>query len=249
MKKKRFLLFITVICFVLGGCCLNHEWKDATCTEPKTCIKCEKTEGEALGHEWAEATCTEPKTCSVCGETEGEALGHTEGDWNITQTATLTSNGVRVKKCTICDEIIDNQTFSKSPSVNSSGFNFTDMEFIDWAKTWISDSYDIKTSGNNVGDTNTGYPVYESGNFIGILILKDDAKGYVTAISASFTDSSTGVAFEVLTAYHIDSNFDTDAALKGLVYNKSYTSCGMDLVTGEIDGLDLTILSPEGSLN
>ena len=53
----------------------------------------------------------------------------------------------------------------------------------------------------------------------------------------------------MLTAYHIDSNFDTDAALKGLVYNKSYTSCGMDLVTGEIDGLDLTILSPEGYLN
>lgn len=28
-------------------------------------------------HEYAEATCTEPETCTICGETKGEALGHT----------------------------------------------------------------------------------------------------------------------------------------------------------------------------
>lgn len=28
-------------------------------------------------HEYADATCTEPKTCTICGETDGEALGHT----------------------------------------------------------------------------------------------------------------------------------------------------------------------------
>ena len=55
---------------------MSHDWQDATCTEPKTCIKCGKTEGEALGHTWADATCTESKTCSICGATEGEALGH-----------------------------------------------------------------------------------------------------------------------------------------------------------------------------
>lgn len=27
-------------------------------------------------HEWIEATCTQPKTCARCGETEGEPLGH-----------------------------------------------------------------------------------------------------------------------------------------------------------------------------
>ena len=31
----------------------------------------------ALIHSWVEATCTEPKKCSVCGRTEGEPLGHT----------------------------------------------------------------------------------------------------------------------------------------------------------------------------
>ena len=32
-------------------------------------------------HKWKEATCTEPKTCSVCGAKEGKALGHAWGDW------------------------------------------------------------------------------------------------------------------------------------------------------------------------
>lgn len=40
--------------------------------------------GECTGeHTWIDATCTEPKTCSVCGKTEGEALGHTWGDNSI----------------------------------------------------------------------------------------------------------------------------------------------------------------------
>ena len=54
----------------------EHEWIEATCTEPKTCSVCGETEGDPLGHDWKEATCTEPKTCSVCGETEGAPLGH-----------------------------------------------------------------------------------------------------------------------------------------------------------------------------
>ena len=35
----------------------------------------EYSEGGHL-HEWKEATCLEPKTCGSCGETEGTALGH-----------------------------------------------------------------------------------------------------------------------------------------------------------------------------
>ena len=56
----------------------DHNWVEATCTEPRTCSTCGATEGEPLGHTWVDATCTEPKTCSVCGATEGDPLGH---DW------------------------------------------------------------------------------------------------------------------------------------------------------------------------
>ena len=66
----------------------EHQWQDATCTAPKTCTLCGKTDGEAAGHSYVdeivEPTCTEQgcttHTCSVCGDsyadTYTEAKGH-----------------------------------------------------------------------------------------------------------------------------------------------------------------------------
>lgn len=77
MKKR--LIYVCEIILVLGmlsGCCLKHDWQEATCETPRTCKLCGETEGEPLGHQWVEATCETAKTCSVCGKTEGEPLGH-----------------------------------------------------------------------------------------------------------------------------------------------------------------------------
>ena len=92
MKKFIAALLVLGMIVVLCSCVHKHVWKDATCTEPKTCTECGEKEGEALGHTWKDATCTEPKTCTVCAETEGEALGH------IWQDATCTEP----KTCTVC---------------------------------------------------------------------------------------------------------------------------------------------------
>lgn len=82
---KRLLVVFLIICFAfsLSGCC-NHEWQEATCTEPKTCAKCGATEGEALGHDYSEWQITaEPtfsaegeqeQTCSRCGDVLKEAI-------------------------------------------------------------------------------------------------------------------------------------------------------------------------------
>ena len=76
MKKiTAFLPLLLCLC-LLTGCGCKHEWKDATCTDAKTCNLCGITEGEALGHKWVDATCETAKTCSVCQTTEGEAAGH-----------------------------------------------------------------------------------------------------------------------------------------------------------------------------
>ena len=45
-----------------------HDWQDATCTAPKTCTSCNKTEGEAMGHS-CENFC-----CTVCGYFDKAAL-------------------------------------------------------------------------------------------------------------------------------------------------------------------------------
>ena len=77
MKKQiiLFLLVALVIC-MLTACGCKHTWQEATCFAPKTCTKCNETEGEAEAHVWADATCLAPKTCTKCGSTMGEANAH-----------------------------------------------------------------------------------------------------------------------------------------------------------------------------
>jgi len=93
MRRHILLLLAVLLCIaLLSGCSRQHEWLDATCTDPKHCSKCDTAEGNALGHNWKNANCTTPKTCSRCGLTEGNALGH------IWLDATCTS----AKTCSIC---------------------------------------------------------------------------------------------------------------------------------------------------
>ena len=54
--------------------CTEHQWIDATCTEPKTCSICGITEGEPLGHDFAPATVDSAKKCKICGVEEGEPV-------------------------------------------------------------------------------------------------------------------------------------------------------------------------------
>lgn len=77
MKRMKLFVALLVLCSsMLVGCAHEHEWKYATCTEPKTCTTCGETEGSATGHEWVEATCLSAKKCAQCGTTEGEPLVH-----------------------------------------------------------------------------------------------------------------------------------------------------------------------------
>ena len=82
MIKKRFYLIAAVLvllCGMLIGCApqagdrgedavCEHEWQDATCTQPKTCIHCGLTEGDPRGHS------VRIGTCPVCGEKSTELL-------------------------------------------------------------------------------------------------------------------------------------------------------------------------------
>ena len=95
MKKHLIFLLCAVCCIcLLVGCECEHEWLDATCTDPKTCEKCGETKGDALDHKWKDATCEDPKTCKVCDETDGDALGH---EWTD---ATCDAP----KTCNVCDK-------------------------------------------------------------------------------------------------------------------------------------------------
>lgn len=74
MKRKSVLFLLIIYMIIMSGCCISHQWIDADCTHPKTCVKCSKTDGIPTGHLWIDANYTTPKTCAYCGLTEGEPL-------------------------------------------------------------------------------------------------------------------------------------------------------------------------------
>ena len=96
-------------CGKTEGEALGHSWKNATCTEAKTCRTCKATEGEALGHTWKDATCTEAKTCTVCKATEGRANGHTEVILEAVDADCINSGLTEGKYCSVCDKTLTSQ--------------------------------------------------------------------------------------------------------------------------------------------
>lgn len=136
--KKVFLgvLFLTML-FMFSGCCLSHEWVEADCTKPKTCSKCEKTEGEPSGHQWKEANCIDPKTCALCGLTEGSKLAHDLGDEEIQAPDYVNATATFVRTCIYCghqvarkgdlDKLHDGDTFLMTPEEFSDRFTKMQM--------------------------------------------------------------------------------------------------------------------------
>ena len=98
MKKRIVCTIIALLTNSLLNSCskaCNHQWNEANCTTPKTCVLCDETEGEPLGHQiidgecivcdyytckhnYVDATCITPKICKECNLIKGEPLGHIE---------------------------------------------------------------------------------------------------------------------------------------------------------------------------
>ena len=131
MKKKFALAISLLICMLLSGCCLSHEWQTASCAAPKTCVKCQKTEGEPLSHTWMDATCEAAKTCKVCDVTEGDPLGHTPGEWEQFSLDPITLVRERVKHCTVCEALLEEETATLTSLHEDGKFLLTLQQFHD----------------------------------------------------------------------------------------------------------------------
>lgn len=82
-----------VLCGKTQGFARGHSWQSANCEKAKTCIRCAMTEGQPLGHEWHEATCLSPGICGRCGKTQGDALGHSWVEATCTEPRTCSRCG------------------------------------------------------------------------------------------------------------------------------------------------------------
>ncbi|BDZ76419.1 hypothetical protein [Claveliimonas bilis] len=106
-KKATITVILAGVVLIIAGIVIYtcyHRWNDATCTEPRTCSICGKTEGEPLGHKWNSATCVKPQICKVCKETKGKALGHDPETWLTVTEPTCTAEGEKEATCKRCGE-------------------------------------------------------------------------------------------------------------------------------------------------
>lgn len=168
--------------------CTHKLWANATCTSPRTCKSCGKTEGEPLGHEREEATCTVPKTCQRCGKTEGEPLGHQPGSWT-TEVDYVDATSKEIRECEKCGEVVDTRNEKEITSFLGDGkFSISPEGFIDRLNEEFSDI-------PNCSSMNADYELDDSG--MGLeLQIKNGSK--IAGIGGFFSDSSNPVLLSYL---------------------------------------------------
>lgn len=168
--------------------CSHKLWANATCTSPRVCKSCGKTEGEPLGHEWEEATCTTPKTCQRCGETKGEPLGHQPGSWTK-EVDYVDATSKEIRECERCGEVVDTRNEKEITSFLGDGkFSISPKGIIDRLNEEFSDI-------PNCSSMNADYELDDSG--MGLeLQIKNGSK--IAGIGGFFSDSSNPVPLSYL---------------------------------------------------
>ncbi len=227
---------------------LGHNWNPASCTEPKTCWICDKTEGEPLEHNWVDATCTEPITCSICGKTDGDTLNHIPSDWTMIEKPTISNSGREERVCTVCNGTIDSRDIEKKQTmIDDKSFNFTDDELIDWIND-ISTMYVSSTDLELFDTDNTSYRITTSDDEVGALILNhgDNGKdGNICAIMTWFDDSYYSGSLAAWLGEKINSDFSTDSAIDKFINDESYTAADMTVTSIYLDAdFEVYILAP-----
>ena len=263
---------VCTYCDKEGDKALGHKWGNATCTAAKKCETCGEVEGEALGHTWNEATCTVAKTCSVCNEVEGEALGHnytggscteasmcsrcyemgtvapghTDGEWVVEEEATLTEGGYEVKRCKVCNALIDERdTSKKDPQVKTDSFNFGHEEFVEWIQEEIND---IDIYYDEEDDGYVSYNIYTNDNDEGFIMFEVNSSGEVTKIVCWFEEETLAAAFIILAAEDIDPAFSNDNASRAFANGDvPYTDAGMTVGYLTSGGYTFAVLMPSSA--
>lgn len=240
------LVVVIVIVFIVliatHVICINHDWKSATCTEPKICKYCGKESGEPLGHEWKDATCTEPKTCILCNKSEGEALGHVGDEEVIIINATINKDGQKGKKCSVCGEDYDISSFTLSPGVDGEHFNFTPDDFEQYMNTIISNGFRI--GNRQVKEDTYMYGLYQYGTYkdctIGAMV---DESGCVQLLMLK---GSFSVALTAMIASAFDPSIDENQFVEDIIFDNIVKKHGIAYGYGKEDGEAFVIIKPDG---
>jgi hypothetical protein len=185
-----------VRCGSQQGEALGHKFSEATCTQLATCSRCQETTGELLPHTIADAEVITEPTCTKSGEAQGvctscgktvtttiDATGHTEGKFAVETKATYWSAGKKVKRCTVCDEILETKEYELSDEEKEEDFkaDCTSCSYEDLARD--PDAF----MGENVKVTGEVIQVLEDGNICELRInITKKRWGYTDTIYVSY---------------------------------------------------------------
>lgn len=199
------------LCGETQGSVKDHAWVDATCTEPKTCETCGKSTGSAAGHHWTDATCEEPMTCTICGETNGDSIGHW---W---ESATFDAP----KTCRNCGKTEGEPRSAPTFGVESY-IGFSPDIFVEGMESIIRFSgYSVKYE-KELNDSAVAYRLYLSDEPTDIyLLLTKDAQGGVqdTLLTGPVTDTEqlAQMYFLAATAWTmVDPTQDPSSTIAGI---------------------------------
>ena len=190
----------------------EHEWNDATCTDPKTCALCGATDGSALGHSYGEAVETvapdcvnageQESVCSVCNDVKTEtvkALGHNYVD------------GV----CSECSEVMPNEITIET--FGTTGVLASDGKSISWTKDGFQfvNNKDGSSSSFRTSDADH-YRVYKNSEVV-ISGLNGEklAKVVIVCTGSSYLFSMNGNTTNDGWAVSVEGNVVTYTATSG----------------------------------
>ena len=236
-RDPQLHLYIT---FTLGYCTGEHQWQDATCTEPKTCSVCGKTEGEALGHDWDENSKCKRTGCDVSNTITKIEISHPNLDENtgamtmvtgvseqIDLSAALVDANVpstQVVQWTSSNESVATVDQNGKVTAVSAGIAIITAKAVDASGIAVVAADDVLAQITlNVADPEPGYTVTMPGD-------KDKVVGNTVEIpvTVGHTDSS-------VTKYNaFDMTFEYDASV-------------LELTSTEIEGM--TVKAENGKIH
>ena len=160
MNYKKWLCGVGILIMgcMLSGCCMSHEWIEATCTSPRVCSKCGETSGEVKEHEFEEANYQQPATCTECGLTEGDVL---QADYEKYGIICETKVDTEYPFTTICydnDELTTGKVIFSDYEVFLSDDTHEEREGYEWRTFTFTITYDDKNA-NEYGVGGDGYSI------------------------------------------------------------------------------------------
>lgn len=136
-------------------------------------------------HQWSDATCVSPQTCQLCAQTQGEPLGHSPGEWELTHESLVDNTIVRSLFCTICGELLDDQTETISSYVVNGWFYFNDDLFLERFLSILEENSGQKFTAVRNGKD---YDIYLDSDEYATLIFEENSLSHDSATLPEKTD-------------------------------------------------------------